>query len=271
MQKKEHRRVDENAAEAHEAKPDEPDEKRLFVSVVHPRIPGSPSLQFDSRDVRVEFDEAQALQSVGTCPTFCLSRGSASAVETGFEADVVAWGRWTGGTATLQIGESSSRNVDLNTDQGIHYLIGVPSETVPTQGVFTYGLIGATRPTIADGSVAPGSFTGTAAVWFGPAEPARIGLDGTIAIDNATIGFATRGGAVDPALSELRTGAQYGFSGTLDATVAGGDPAGCARTGCTVDLRGGLFGPDAARLGYTYTVGGNSASSTIGGAAVFGK
>ena len=184
---------------------------------------------------------------------------------------MVAWGRWTGGTATLQIGASSSRNVNLSADQGIHYLIGVPSETVPTQGVFTYGLISATRPTIADGSVAPGSFTGTASVWFGPAEPARIGLNGEIAIGNATIGFATRGGALDPSLSELRTGAQYGFSGTLDATLAGGDPAGCARTGCTAGLRGGLFGPDAARLGYTYTVGGNSASTTIGGAAVFEK
>jgi len=137
--------------------------------------------------------------------------------------------------------------------------------------VFAYSLIGATSPTLAGGGVDPGTFSGSAAVWFGPAQPARIGLDGSVAIGGATIGFATAGGATDPASSQLRTGADFGFSGTLGATVSGGDPAGCAASGCSVQLRGGLFGDAAARLGFTYSVGGRSDSRTIGGAAVFGS
>lgn len=253
--------------------PDEPGPVpvQAFVSVRTPEIPGVSALQFDSRDAQPQFDEAQALSAIGTCPSFCLSRGSAKAVETGFEADVVAWGRWTGGTATLQTGASSLRTVELGPDQGIHYLIGAPSQTVPTSGSFSYSLIGATSPTLAGGGVAPGQFAGSAAVWFGPGEPARIGIDATLTIGGSRVGFATTGGAADPAASQLRTGAQFGFAGTLGASVAGGDPAGCGNTGCTVDLRGGLFGNDAARLGFTYSVEGNDASRAIGGAAVFGK
>lgn len=253
--------------------PDEPGPapEQSFISVRTPQIPGFSALQFDSRDARPQFDEAQALLSIGTCPSFCLSRGSARAVETGFESDVVAWGRWTGGTATLQTGASSLRKVELGPDQGIHYLIGAPSQTVPTSGSFSYSLIGATSPTLAGGGVAPGQFAGSAAVWFGPGEPARIGIDATVTIGGARIGFATAGGAIDPAASQLRTGTLYGFSGTLGAAVSGADPAGCGSAGCTVDLRGGLFGPDAARLGFTYSVEGSDPSRAVGGAAVFGK
>ena len=131
--------------------------------------------------------------------------------------------------------------------------------------------MGATRPTVADGSLAPGSFAAQAAVQFGPARPARIGLEGQVSLGGSTIGFTTTGGVANPGASELATGARFGFSGSVNASSAGADVAGCATSGCKVELRGGLFGPDASRLGLTYTVRGDSADRAIGGAAVFGK
>jgi hypothetical protein len=119
--------------------------------------------------------------------------------------------------------------------------------------------------------VAPGVFTGTAGVAFGPAQPARIGLDGTVAIGGASYGFATPGGASDPARSTIATTSGYAFSGELTASQTGSGPLGCASGGCKVDVQGGLFGPNAARLGLSYQIQGPVGGSTISGVGVFAQ
>ena len=218
--------------------------------------------------------ESVGIDTNGNCFLYCLSRGAARVSEAGADG-YASWGRWSEGAVQprgLLAFLILPADRVLSANHGVHYLVGVPSATVPTQGEFGYSLIGATNPTIGNGSVAPGTFAGAARVAFSPTE-ARIGLEGTVSIGGGSYAFATAGGAGNPSRSNLTTNAaaQYGFSGGVAATTTGSGPLACGASGCTVNLRGGLFGPDAARLGLSYQVQSPAAGSTISGVGVFAQ
>ncbi|HMM51535.1 MAG TPA: hypothetical protein PKD87_07960, partial [Burkholderiaceae bacterium] len=232
---------------------------------------------FASAGKSFKLDESGRLEAVGvnangSCGlwSYCLSLGTARVAEAGADP-FVSWGRWTDGTLQAQGIWANLADRTLSPNDGVHYLVGVPSTTVPTQGVFTYQLIGATAPTLSTGAVSPGVFSGTAGVAFGPGQPARVGLDGSVAIGGASYGFTTPGGASDPARSTLSTTAGYAFSGSLPASHSGNGLLSCGSAGCTVGVQGGLFGPNAARLGLSYQVQGSAGGSTISGVSVFAQ
>ncbi|RPH63583.1 MAG: hypothetical protein EHM83_09840 [Burkholderiales bacterium] len=228
------------------------------------------SLNLTSAGALVELDESLAMRSIGLCPNLsCLSRGSAKVREGGADA-YTSWGRWTAGRMELRV-LGLPAGITLTANHGLHYLVGTPSVTVPTSGVFGYGLIGSTQPTLSTGVVSPGVFTGSAGVAFGPGQPAKIGLDGSVSIGGASYGFATPGGASDPMRSTLSTATGYGFSGDVSAAQSGKGPLNCGAIGCPVSVRGGLFGPNAARLGLSYQIQGPAGGSTISGVGVFAQ
>lgn len=239
------------------------------------QVPFDDWLRLFSAGSRVVLDDTLGVQSIGLCPDrFCVSRGTAKLAEAGSDP-YTSWGRWTDGKVQLRfevLGFQASLPSSLTANEGMHYLVGVPSVSIPTSGVFGYSLIGATHPTISNGSVAPGTFQATAGVAFAPGQAARVGLDGTVTIGGGSYGFATAGGAADPTRSTLATDASHAFSGTLAVTRTGSGPLTCGGTGCSVNLQGGLFGPDAARLGLSYQIqAGASGSPTISGVGVFQK
>jgi FecR protein len=82
---------------------------------------------------------------------------------------ILAWGRWIGDVANLGCDCSSPVTYDAN--QGLHYVIGMPTPVMPTTGSAIYTLLGATSPTYADGRSAPGVFAGSLEVLFGRANP----------------------------------------------------------------------------------------------------
>src|SRR6185295_4523188 len=59
---------------------------------------------------------------------------------------ILAWGRWIGQVLPVAGLQNYSDN------QGLHYVIGTPSATLPTTGTATYTLAGATRPTYTSGA-----------------------------------------------------------------------------------------------------------------------
>jgi len=94
-----------------------------------------------------------------TSTSYTLSSGSRHA---DFGTDgILAWGRWIDGVSILGLTES------FNANQGLHYVVGIPTASMPQTGSATYSLLGATRPTYLDGSDAPGTFTGSLNVTFG--------------------------------------------------------------------------------------------------------
>lgn len=234
------------------------------------QVPFAEATQVAKAGNTVGFDASLSLASVGACPDLlCMSRGTAQVREGGGDA-YTSWGRWTSGRIVLSAADAT-RHLTLSANHGVHYLVGVPSSTVPTHGTFAYELIGSTRPTLSTGVVSPGTFTATAGVAFGPGQPARVGLDGVVSIGSGSYAFSTKGGAANPALSALVTGADHAFAGSAQALQSGKGPLACGAGGCPVDLRGGLFGPDAARLGLSYEIQGPAVGSTISGAGVFAQ
>ncbi|MCD6680071.1 MAG: FecR family protein [Burkholderiaceae bacterium] len=192
-----------------------------------------------------------------------VSKSRATIEEAGHD-DWTSWGRWTGENAQLM----GFWPLPLADNRSLHYLVGVPSATIPTSGVFGYELIGSTRATLS-GSNSTGLFDGRVAVAFSPSG-ARVGIDANVAFPSGAYRFATSGGVADPTRSPLATlDAGHSFRGEIAATGSHA-PLDCT-AGCPVQVDGGLFGPDAARVGITYRISGSGGGSTISGVGVFGK
>nr|WP_246434903.1 FecR family protein [Quisquiliibacterium transsilvanicum] len=236
------------------------------------QIPIFGSLQFASPDGRVELDSQLRLESVGLCPQLaCLSRGTAAHADSGSDP-YASWGRWTNGSADVRVLGIGAR-IALGANQSIHYLVGVPTVTMPTSGSFRYELLGATSPTASDGSLAPGSFKMSAVAQFSSGEAARIGLQGSVKMGNGQFNISTNGGLGNPKSSELTMQGGSTFSGSLVTQPNAGNAAfDCGRAGCAVRVDGAFYGPEAARLGLGYAiVDPSTPGRTISGVGVLQK
>ena len=234
---------------------------------VHQLPAGAASLQFGA-GAPVSLDEGLRLRSVGDCSSggACLAVGTAQYAETGSDP-YVSWGRWTNGS--IAVG-GTSPNTPLSSNQGVHYLVGVPSVTMPTSGTFSYSLIGATSPTASDGSMAPGSFRANATVHFAPASQTRIGLEAQVTMATGQYKFSTPGGLGNASRSGMPMDGATTFSGQLQTQRnAGSGNFDCGSSGCQVNVTGGFFGPEAARMGLGYSIlDPGAAGRTISGVGV---
>ncbi|ABQ67745.1 hypothetical protein Swit_1381 [Rhizorhabdus wittichii RW1] len=191
--------------------------------------------------------------------------GTNNGFETGSVAGVIGWTRWAGGATAGKYFDSSVLN---RTDkQGMHYVYGAPATNLPTSGTASYALVGATKPTISDGSLDPGSLTGSAAVAFG-ATP-TVGVDLHVSIGGHTYDVATNGGVANPAQSQMGVQANMGFQAN-NIPVAAGGPV-CSSTGCGAYITGFLAGPGASHVGLSYSINSTNGGPTLTGAAAFGK
>src|SRR5690606_33899038 len=98
---------------------------------------------------------------------------------------------------------------------------------LPQSGTVQYALIGATKPTVRDGSVAPGTFSGDLAVAFG-AQP-HVGFEFDVAIGGSTYALNSPGGVADPsqgAAVTISPGSRFdGFWAIPNLTATGAGPA----------------------------------------------
>lgn len=190
--------------------------------------------------------------------------GTNSGFETGTVAGVIGWTRWAGGATAGKYFDSSV--VNRNDKQGVHFVHGTPATDLPTSGTATYALVGATKPTISDGSLDPGTLTGSAAVAFGSTP--KVGIDLHVGIGGHTYDVATTGGVTNPSQSPMSVQSNMTFFAN-NLPVAIGGPA-CS-VGCGANISGFLAGPGASHLGLSYMVSGNNGGLTVTGAAAFGK
>jgi hypothetical protein len=202
----------------------------------------SPSSTFDAGGHLTE------IQNLGG-QSFALGSGS----HADFGSDgVLAWGRWIGDTLTCgECSGSPSFPASFNQNQGLHYVVGMPTAVLPTAGTARYDLAGATRPTYTDGSTAPGSFTGSLNVVFGGTT--RIDVDLKAAMPDRNYGM----------LGQISTQGAAFSSSSLQTT-------GCASTSCTSFVSGFFAGSSAERVGLGYHVSDGfsvNAKNVIGTAA----
>lgn len=174
-------------------------------------------------------------------------------------------GRWTSGTNT------GANPFTLTANQGLHYFLARPVAAgfaLPTSGTIHYDLIAATRPTIVDGSVAPGTFTGDLAIVLGTAP--KVALEAKVAMNDSLIRtFATTGGIANP--TQSTTDISFNTAGGFTFVAQGSNANGCTPTSCAFTASGNFAGDrNALAIMYTASDAGGSAKSIIG-TALFGN
>jgi hypothetical protein len=190
----------------------------------------------------------------------------ASVADQGTIPGILSWERWTDG----EIVDQNSNSYVLSANQGLHTIHGIRATNVPTTGTAMYDLAGGTKPTVANGSVAPGTLTsGQLGVNFTSAAP-KFGVNLNVGIDGGNLNVLSAGGAANPSLAApmLHTHGTFGASGI---GVAKSGPTTLCTTACTATVNGALFGPGASHLGIVYQIGNADAAKTISGAAGFAK
>jgi hypothetical protein len=215
-------------------------------------------------------DEIEAIEQAGT--TRVYDNGTAGILDAG-TAGPVSWARWSDG----DIGTANNDGPSLGANQGMHLASGTPASSIPVSGTAQYALAGATSPTISDGSVAPGTFTGSLGVAFGPnSSTAKVGVDFNVSIGGHDYAIATTGGAADPTQSQIALhgayfGTAFGQSGNIDVTPGG--PA-CTGANCRATVSGFLSGNGASHAAVGYTIsdfGSPNNTGAVQGTAVFSQ
>jgi hypothetical protein len=174
--------------------------------------------------------------------------GSNSVADFGVDSDFsLIWGRWAGGTTDCCMAVSpTERTFPLS--GGLHYVLGrsSPAHTGPP-GPFNYKLIASTQATTADGAVAPGKVTGSAALLFTTVP--SIGLALEIESD-VRYTVATPGGTASPLDSPVsfRTPNSILTQTNLGAFVVPEVGRACNGGQCLPAISGFMAGGDMERM-----------------------
>jgi hypothetical protein len=165
---------------------------------------------------------------------------------------ILAWGRWVGEVSV----QGSTETYDSN--QGLHYVVGLPTASMPQSGSATYALLGATSPTYIDGTAAPGTFSGALTVNFGLRSTGVV-MDLNVGIDGKS--YSITGNA------PISGSTFSGFSGSI---LTGGTNGACVQ-GCSAGVNGFFAGPVAERAGLAYHIQDFFTNKDVVGAAGFAK
>jgi hypothetical protein len=208
---------------------------------------------------------------VGVPPGFLFQQGlntvaQGSALFNGGSAGgVIGWGSFTNGTiiTTDTVNGTLVRNFGAN--EGVHFVLGLPTSPMPTTGVANMNLIGATRPTFSDNL---GGGLGTGTVTSGTVN-ANFGTN-TV---STTLNMSFSSGNSFSASAVTATNGIPGYGpGSPGFVVVGtftntNRLAAICATSCSF-IGGGFFaGAGATFAGYSYIAG--TPTFTINGAAAF--
>ena len=182
---------------------------------------------------------------------------SGSHQEFGTVGGIVAWGRWIGPITGV---DGSAINLNPDANRGYHYVVGIPATGMPASGTATFVLVGATKATGGDGTLTPGTFSGTMTVNFTGGTNA-INLTAALAFSGFTYNLTGQAG--------FNAGSPKWTGGSMSTGINLAAPAGYQCTGgCTASVDGAFFGAGAAYAGYAYQLSGIG-NQKVTGTAVF--
>ncbi len=204
---------------------------------------------FDSAGRLIQFDAPLvSLPSV----TYTLAGTQMDTGTDGF----LSWGRWTGDILV------NGTPVTLTANEGLHYVTGIPTPvaSMPTSGTFTYNLIpgGATSPTFANGSAAPGTLISASLTGNFTSGAGTIGVS-----LSATAGGNTYSGSANGTIS----GANFFGSGLATSTGTS-----CSAS-CTLGVNGFFSGTGTTHAGLLYQFNNvqQGGTTTLNGAAALAR
>jgi hypothetical protein len=200
--------------------------------------------------------------------------------EQGAVAGILSWERWTaplGATRTIHAGTSCnssncpSTDYTVSNNQGVHVISGKAATNIPTTATYAYDLTGGTKPTVADGSSAPGTILNTSKMGVTFGSTPKVGVDLKVDIAGGSYNVKSTGGAFAPSLSAANLMTSGAFDATGIPTTATGTNIVCP-SGCTGSVNGFLSGNGASNLGIVYQFGSSAvAAKMVSGAAGFGN
>jgi hypothetical protein len=210
----------------------------------------APTLPINNYFASAVFDSSGALTSFTTGATTYSLAGTQA--DFGTADGVIAWGRWTGlvnvttGTVTTP--------VTIASNDGLHYVIGLPTTSRPTMGTFTYNMIGGSNPTFSNtaAGAGPGVLNSATLVGDFMANTVNINL-------SATAGGTTYTGAAAGTMGPAT------FIATGSATAAGGS-FGCSGS-CGMNVNGFFTGAGATHAGMVYQISNIMAGGSLNGTA----
>jgi hypothetical protein len=219
-----------------------------LTNTANPAAPGAWSLSFDPTN-----SSQQSIQSAINAVNAALP----TVADAGNDS-ILGWGRWTNAT---YVANGTIASACCSPNISAHYVFGTatPNANLPASGSATFNLVGATSPTISNGSLSPGVLNAgsqVAVTWGGPAGNTLVGLNlfGTIGARPFTV--QSPGGLGAPSvLYNLNT-----QSFTMTNSIVDGSSA-----------SGFIAGPNATEIGLTYSTPRQVGPSilSIQGAAAF--
>lgn len=217
---------------------------------------GSPQMTF-AQGATATFDSAGRMTSISD--SFGQVFTSNGAIAEFGNDGIIAWGRWTGNvTGFANIDGLLAVDENYSANQGLHYVVGIPTAQMPTVGSATYTLAGATSPTYIDGSVAPGTLTGSLNVNFGQLT---VGVNLNVAMPDGK-GYVVGGAA------QISSNLIFGSTGNGLTTSGTG---GACMSGCGALVNGFFAGTSAERAGLGYHINDFTTLKDVIGAAAFQK
>jgi len=195
-------------------------------------------------------------------PSISHHIGTATHAEFGTDG-ILAWGRWSNGDVQTCTSGTFCFTDTYNANQGLHYVVGMPTATMPTTGSATYslysvnGVSSATSPTYVDGLNAPGTLLQTSfiKVNFGAASGAHM--------IQANLDIAMSDGR-GYNFNNSTTSSSSLFSVSGSVTGSGGA---CASSSCFGNVSGFFAGANADRAGVGYQIF-DTTRQVIGAAAL---
>ena len=218
---------------------------------------GGPQMTF-TQGATATFDAVGRLTAISDSFGQILTSDGASITDFGNDG-IIAWGRWTGNvTGLANIDGLLVVNENYSANQGLHYVVGMPTAQMPTVGSATYALLGATSPTYIDGSTAPGSLTGSLNVDFGRLT---VGVNLNVAMPDGK-GYGVGGTA--------QISSNFIFGSTGNGLTTSGTGGACS-SGCNALVNGFFAGTAAERAGLGYHINDFLSGKDVVGAAAFKK
>ena len=225
------------------------------------------SLQTDvGIDATATFDTAGQMTAVPNLQSKFFNQGAGGA-HADFGTDgIIAWGRWIGPVTGDPCGDGCVLSEDYSANQGLHYVIGMPTPKMPSVGTASYTLLGATQPTYIGGGSSPGTFSGSLDVNFGQGT---VGMKLSVIMPDLTApkGYAIGTDPNAPASASISGATFSGFFSGLQVIGTGG----ACSSGCSADVAGFFAGASAERAGLGYKINDSLANTNVIGAAAFKK
>ena len=168
-----------------------------------------------------------------------VAPGTTSMIEAGAD-EFIAWGRLVNGTlGGTPVSTGDHAGGVLSGNESFHYVVGLPTATLPATGTVNYSLLAATTPTFSSGS---------GAVSLGVLQSLSMATNfGTGA---STFNMQVR----DPSANVMNATGSFSIGSTFSASGLGTGP-GCSGS-CSVLLNGFFAGANAERVGVSYQVNG---------------